>query len=140
VGLCAYCGKFPKHPGKQECEKCLARYGDIGIRFRRGRDSAKRRGLPWTITREEYTAIISQPCDYCGGPLNPTGYGLDQMSPGVGYHRTNVVPCCKRCNAVKMDEFTYDEMQDFIAPGIRASDAARLKSQAFGVPWPTSCG
>lgn len=49
-----------------------------------------------------------KPCETCGKPVAERG--LDQKDTAKGHTLDNVVPCCKRCNAVKMDHFSYEQM------------------------------
>jgi 5-methylcytosine-specific restriction endonuclease McrA len=71
------------------------------------------RGVTVTLSKEEHIFLLSQPCYYCNGPLNRRGYGLDQVSPGKGYVRGNVVPCCKKCNQAK-NNMTTEEFAKWI--------------------------
>ena len=86
------------------------------------RGSAKRRNLPFSLTLERLTEIISQPCDYCGKPpsqaMSPSQTrkrkhpiyhdfrwnGIDRIDSAQGYVEGNVVPCCKACNELKSDK------------------------------------
>lgn len=79
-------------------------------RFNHSKKTAVKRGLSFSLSLEQYTALISSPCYYCKGPLNPTGVGLDRKSSALGYIETNVVPCCGSCNRVKNDILSVDEM------------------------------
>jgi uncharacterized protein with PIN domain len=74
------------------------------------RARAKQRGVVWSLTKEEYIRLVENNCHYCGDILRETGVGLDQIVPTKGYTTNNVVPCCKECNVVKSDYFTYEEM------------------------------
>lgn len=91
------------------CKICDMKRGYAYAKTPKGRYSfLKRKGT--NLTREEFYTFISQLCHYCGGPLNRSGSGLDQIIPSKGYIRDNVVPCCLMCNVVKRNWFTYDEM------------------------------
>ena len=72
---------------------------------------SRRRNVEITLSFEEYEEVVSQPCFYCGGPLNRIGHSLDRINPKAGYVHGNVRPCCKRCNIAKNDmtelEFHY---------------------------------
>jgi hypothetical protein len=85
-------------------------------------------GLPCDLFLKDYKKLIAQPCFYCGGPLNPTGVGLDQKIPGAGYTKENAVPCCWNCNRIKLDIYSADEMQ-VIGKAIAAVMAARGPDQ-----------
>jgi|WetSurMetagenome_2_1015567.scaffolds.fasta_scaffold02484_13 hypothetical protein len=73
---------------------------------------AKSRGLEFTLTREQFSKLISKPCHYCGCQPNQkfstptkTDYckynGLDRLNNKLGYTLRNVVPCCLQCNRSK---------------------------------------
>ncbi len=78
-------------------------------RFKRSQTRAQRKGRTWTLTFDEYSSLLQQPCFYCEGPLPETGVGLDRVDTLLGYDPGNVVPCCRTCNAVKGDQFTKEE-------------------------------
>jgi hypothetical protein len=88
-------------------------------RFIHAKSCAKKRGVEWFLTREEYEPLIKNPCAYCDGPLPAAGIGLDRKDSSVGYCSGNVVPCCRACNVAKSDFFTYDEMMATLGPAIK---------------------
>jgi len=88
-------------------------------RFTGSRSRANRSGLGWTITWEQYSELISNPCTYCGGSLPETSGGLDRLDNSRGYDPDNVVPCCATCNYVRRDLFTPEEMKEFLGPVVR---------------------
>lgn len=90
-------------------------------RYSNAKVAARSRGKSWNITFEEFVELIGKPCHYCRRPLEPTGRGLDRKDTEKGYEIDNVVPCCKRCNAVKMDHFSYEQMMQ-LAVTIRKID------------------
>ena len=102
-------------------------------RFVQSRWKAQHLGRLWTLTWEEYSTLLEQPCFYCGGALNDTGSGLDRKDPLGGYTAENVVPCCWVCNYVKANIFTTAEMI-----GVGAA-LARVREQR-GAPWPKRRG
>lgn len=63
------------------------------------RSSAKKRGIPFDLTYEEFDVITRMPCQYCG----LKGYGVDREDNLVGYTIGNSVPCCMMCNRMKND-------------------------------------
>lgn len=79
-------------------------------RYDFGKSLAKRRNYEWALTLAEFEQLISFPCIYCNGPLNPTSIALDRKDNYKGYTVDNAAPCCSRCNMVKGHNFTYDEM------------------------------
>lgn len=91
----------------------------IGGRFTHAKVCAKRRGLSWGISKEEYAKLIALPCAYCDGPLSETGVALDRKDSALGYESFNVVQCCTECNVAKSDHFSYDEMMATLGPAIK---------------------
>ena len=75
--------------------------------MRKYKSNARRRGLQWSLTEDQFIQLTSQPCYYCGGlPGNrqsmPSGdfvySGIDRVDNSRGYVDRNVVPCCSFCN------------------------------------------
>jgi hypothetical protein len=85
-----------KYPEKQKQNSRRVR-----DRFSSGRTQAKRAGRVWELTLGQYAVLLSYACNYCHGPLNPTGSGLDRLDNHGGYTWDNVVPCCLACNVLK---------------------------------------
>ncbi len=98
-----------------------ARYGNpVSIsertklnKFRTYRASAKNRGLEFTLSVENVSCLVSQPCYYCGSlPGEGIGQGIDGSKPATngidrkdnyrGYTIDNAVTCCIQCNRAKM--------------------------------------
>lgn len=71
--------------------------------------NAKTRGIPVSITKEEYQKVCALPCHYCRGPLPEAGHGLDRLNNNLGYHLNNVVPCCTTCNKARGTWWTPEE-------------------------------
>jgi hypothetical protein len=73
---------------------------------------AKRRGLSFQLTKEEFKKLIKSNCYYCGvepsqilvrGNDSLVYNGIDRLESNVGYTMDNVIPCCKMCNYMKRD-------------------------------------
>ena len=132
-GLCIHCGG----PGEQalrrkrlSCDKCRKRMNLYSAapknRFNRARLSTGSKKRGWTLTFEEYTALIAMPCNYCELPNTETyGTGLDRLENDRGYHLDNVVSCCPECNIVRNSIFTPEEMK-LIGKVIREIKLTRL--------------
>lgn len=84
--------------------------------------SAKARGYPFELTKEEFAEIVMQPCVYCGDVLTQEKYrktmngsfkytGIDRYDNTKGYVIGNCVPCCKKCNRIKTD-MDVNELKD----------------------------
>lgn len=96
---------------KTEAGKAKIRRASYTIlRFGHSKNKAKKRGIEWTITKEDFNKLKTLPCHYCGDEIITTGSGLDRMDNTRGYHLDNVVPCCNICNTMKLDYWSYGEM------------------------------
>lgn len=88
-----------------------------------------RRGLMCDLDEDFVWEEIKKGCNYCGdhdGKLS-----LDRIDNSIGHIKTNVVPCCYRCNMIKRD--MPQEAWLLIAPAVRRAFEAGM----FG-DW--SCG
>jgi 5-methylcytosine-specific restriction endonuclease McrA len=87
------------------------------------------RRVAFELTREEFKEIIGKNCHYCG--VGPSNYrktpgrdyvfkynGVDRIDCSIGYLSTNVVPCCKRCNAAKNNQ-TVAEFREWLERAAR---------------------
>ena len=63
------------------------------------RRDAKKRGLAYELTREQFLSFWQKPCAYCGDDIATVG--LDRVDNARGYVIDNVVACCRLCNAMK---------------------------------------
>lgn len=83
-------------------------------------DRAKRKGLTFDLTKEQFKRLTQLQCYYCGcepaqikagaaSRSKPEFYnGIDRMDNAIGYLSDNCVPCCKHCNRAKMDRSAED--------------------------------
>ena len=90
-------------------------------------NGAKRRNLPFEISKDEFIKLSKLNCYYCGiKPLQikrSTAHknhhgdfiynGIDRIDSSIGYIKENVVPCCKDCNTAKM-QMSQQEFYDWI--------------------------
>jgi len=94
---------------------------------------AKRRGLKFELTEEQFIKITKMNCHYCGARPNNISKssdcygeyvynGIDRINNSKGYTIDNVVPCCKICNYAKHN-LTLKEFQEW---------AKRLYDKMFG--------
>lgn len=86
--------------------------------------SAKKRGLKFELTKDEFSSLTKQDYYYCDDPpknirikprrsishlVLPYVYnGIDRVYNSIGYELYNCVPCCYHCNTMKM-HFTKEE-------------------------------
>lgn len=86
----------------------------LKARYKKYELGAKKRGLPFELSLEEFDEITKMPCEYCGGysdELNGIKFnGIDRIDSSKGYTVKNSVPCCEMCNRMKLD---YD-LEDFL--------------------------
>ena len=84
------------------------------------KNSAKKRGYEFKLTKQEFVSIIIKPCIYCGDSLtnkldreDNNGCfeytGIDRYNNDIGYSKDNCVPCCSVCNRMK----TNMNIEDF---------------------------
>ncbi len=81
-------------------------------RFWESKNSAKRRGIEWLLSFDEYVRLIKESCYYCGNKLcKPVRrmVGLDRLDSNLGYEISNVVSCCYVCNVMKNNFLTPEE-------------------------------
>lgn len=77
---------------------------------------AKRRGIVFDLTEDQFNCLIALPCHYCGTPPSSSVKittsaahddfrytGIDRVDSSLGYILSNCVPCCKHCNIAKLD-------------------------------------
>ena len=67
---------------------------------------AIKRKLPNDFTQEEWELVIQffdGECAYCGEKTKLTQDHIIPMSRGGGYTKSNIVPCCGKCNSSKQD-------------------------------------
>jgi hypothetical protein len=94
-------------------------------RFNTSKFTAKQRGIEWLLSKEQYATLLSNKCFYCKKPTSvKRGCGLDRKDNNQPYTVDNVVACCHRCNSVKNDFFSFEEML-LLAKVIRKIDKLR---------------
>ena len=120
-----------------QCQSCNRRGntdrrlapGEYGFNnhYRSLQRGAEKRGIKFSLTRDQVKAINKQNCYYCGLPpsqiyhgtrsktVTPAGRvhaaytytGVDRVNNDLGYEPNNVRPCCKMCNWMKSN-LSYD--------------------------------
>jgi len=105
-------------PSKEASDK--GRVGSIKVRWgshekdpagqimRRYQKEAARKKLSFSLSFDDFSKLISGACYYCGElPSNlflPYFFlynGVDRVCNNRGYHISNCVSCCKKCNMMK---------------------------------------
>ena len=96
-------------------------------RFRQLKLGASRRKKTVEMTLLEYTALIAEPCEYCGFPNVGCGGGLDRMdNHDTVYTTRTACSCCDQCNKMKSNFFTYAEMKTIGGPAVARIKLARM--------------
>lgn len=90
------------------------------LMFGLSRAGARRKGLPWELSLEKFTAIIEQPCHYCGAPPRN---GVDRIDSSLGYTGANTLSCCTPCNRGK-NTMPYDEYIAYLERLVRFRSTA----------------
>lgn len=82
------------------------------------RKEARRKGVVFTLTKEETSLLIFSPCHYCGAPPSNPGQrkprptvpysGIDRINGADGYTPENTHSCCANCNRAKSDRTLED--------------------------------
>ncbi len=75
------------------------------------RRNAKRRGIAFHLSQEQFAFFVSLNCFYCGSaPENRVDAaikthmkmnGIDRLDNSIGYLPLNCVACCAKCNMAK---------------------------------------
>lgn len=95
-------------------------------RYSRAIWRAKRRKLSWKIPKDSFAHLIAQPCTYCSGKLDSSGCGLDRLDNSKGYEPGNVVPSCGKCNRIRGDRLTHEEMRAAMSAVLSLRNKKRL--------------
>lgn len=81
-------------------------------RYARGKYGARRRKKEFTLSFEDYSVLISNPCAYCNKSIaDETGVGLDRIDNEGGYVFGNVAPCCSSCNRIRSKSMGAEEFK-----------------------------
>lgn len=90
-------------------QKIRAKATSLVGRYSQYSCGARRRGLAFTITVEEFDCLTSKPCWYCDR-MSDKKSGLDRLDNSCGYIDGNAIPCCMQCNLAKR----ASDVDDFI--------------------------
>ena len=94
--------------------------------YSRKKANAKQQNIPFTIPKKEFIQWYGDQtliCHYCG--LDPEDFvktddkfitnkqnlSVDRVDNTQGYDLSNIVLCCNRCNSIKGNFFSYEEMK-----------------------------
>lgn len=124
--ICCYCGKlfekFLTRYGNQSmsCQDCAhiqrvadatradrirnfpaEKYKNIERAMTEYMRNASLKGRPFSLTQDEFTALVVSPCYYCDHYVEGEIVGIDRVVNTDGYTKDNVVPACWQCNRMK---------------------------------------
>jgi hypothetical protein len=109
--------------------------GSLEYRFKRAIQTAKQRGISFSLTFDQFIEAAGQPCFYCGNELCSQvleGSGLDRIDSSKGYEDGNVLPCGFRCNKIKMDDLTVEETKAAIQAILKVRYEKESKQKEAG--------
>lgn len=111
---------------QQRCSKCATRDKNkthtkykkpFEPLYRRLQNLCKRRGKPFKLSYEEFLQFTTIAfCIYCGDKVlwslssQARASNLDRKNNDKGYTKNNCVVCCRTCNTIKSNKFTYEQM------------------------------
>lgn len=96
-----------RHPQKQKEYKRV-----LSNRYRNSILLAKQRNKLFCLKFDQYTTLINSGCYYCSESLlSECGIGLDRIDNKKNYTSSNVFPCCARCNDVRGNKYTIEQMK-----------------------------
>jgi hypothetical protein len=70
------------------------------------KNGAKERNINFDLTFNDFIGYWQLPCNYCGNDI--VTIGIDRIDSSIGYEKNNIVPCCEKCNRMKMDNSKED--------------------------------
>lgn len=100
---------------REAVSKANTKYADRLMKYRvciinKYKQHARKKNRPFLLTDDEFFALLSQPCAYCGRrdiSNQRNGYGglayngVDRIDSSLGYIPENCVSCCRVCNVMK---------------------------------------
>lgn len=73
------------------------------------KSNAKKRGVVWELSNDEFIKLVTGNCAYCGAPPQLSKgvrkelcNGIDRVDSNQGYTINNSVTCCTTCNKAKL--------------------------------------
>lgn len=109
---CGNCGRAPHLSKLRELQRKNPGKASKHAVFLHNVRGAKKRGLKWLLSEEEFGLIGQQNCHYCGcapsNRMHGKGHygehvynGVDRLNSALGYTATNCVASCWVCNRAK---------------------------------------
>lgn len=97
----------------------------VNLRMHQYKANAGKMGREFSLSREQFKALLLGNCVYCGSPPSSvvkargkyqTDFwynGIDRVDNRLGYTAENCAPCCTKCNLMKRS-WPVDEFLDHI--------------------------
>lgn len=129
------CSKHPQagHYKSGQCKDCHRQSKHNMVkqdRFWTHQGNAKKRGIEWTLTYEQWLAVVSQTCAYALPGDSGQIIGIDRKDSSQGYTVVNSQACCQHHNQVKSDVFTHEQMLDLASRySVHCGDKPRGRTQ-----------
>lgn len=100
--------------GRSDAQRARSKKGETPLNalYNDYRSGAKRRGLEFSLTKEQLFTLVTGNCFYDNEPpskikrtlVDSIMYnGIDRVDNSKGYTIDNVVTCCWECNRIKLD-------------------------------------
>jgi len=81
------------------------------LRWRTLRYRAANKRIPFDLLIFDVEDVLNSPCEYCGSTKR---IEVDRKDSSLGYTKDNIAPACHRCNTIKNNVVTYDEMMKIV--------------------------
>ncbi len=88
--------------------------------------SDKKKNRSNDLDKDFVRGMIELDCTYCGATKEQVRIGLDRIDNFIGHFKSNVVPCCARCNMTR-GSMPYEAWL-LVAPGMKEA----FKQNLFG--------
>jgi len=118
------CGCLQREMGRKHSSLPFGQ-ASFNLLYRDYTDRAKKNGVRFEITKEDFGLLTKMGCFYCGSApsrkrcksKHSGAYlynGLDRIDPNMGYTMDNVVPCCWECNKLKSNKTLQEFKQQIL--------------------------
>lgn len=140
-------GKAGKNGHRSQCKSCDKKYldeyyhglngrGRLLLKLQRLKGGAKNKGIPFIIDPPTFIGwyrLQKKNCHYCGSLLTHSkltkhrlcDLTFDRKNPNEGYSLGNIVFCCRRCNIIKGNWFTEEQMLEIASKYLSKSNIER---------------
>jgi hypothetical protein len=121
-----YTSKTHRGGFRPQCKPCFVKYSNgmrrkdiVGSLVQGARSNAKRRGIPFTLTRDDI--VVPEVCPVLGIPLRKARGRMDENSPSIdrldsslGYHPGNIRVISWKANRLKSNA-TLSDLKALVA-------------------------